>query len=106
MLDYRVTAEEAFLTYAASRTESRPWSLQGGQEGSTNYAQILREDGTIERHHMCTTVPAKRGEVIRLTTATGGGVGDARNRAREKVAQDLKNGFITEEQARKYYHYP
>lgn len=106
VLDYRVTAEQAFLTYAASRTESRPWGLDGGQAGSTNYAQILREDGTIERHHMCTTVPAKRGEVIRLTTATGGGVGAPSKRVRDKVARDLKNGFITEEQARKYYDYP
>jgi len=105
VLDYRVMADEAFLTYAASRTISRPWSLSGGQEGSNNYAQILRVDGSIERHHMCTAVRAVKGEVFRLVSATGGGVGDPRERERSLVAQDIKNGYITSEQAARDYGY-
>lgn len=105
VLDYRVTSEEAFLTYAASRTESKPWGMQGGLEGSNNYAQILRHDGSVERHHMCTTVKVMKGEVIRLTTGTGGGFGDPKNRPRDKVEKDIKNGFITEEQAEQHYGY-
>lgn len=103
VLDYCVLGEEAFITYAATRTESRPWAQKGGQEGSHNYLQILREDGSIERHHMCTAVRAKKGEVFRLTTATGGGYGDPRRRDRQKVLQDLKNGYITREQAERDY---
>ena len=106
VLDYRVTAEEAYLTYAASRTESKPWGMNGGLEGSNNYVQILRHDGSVERHHMCTTVKAAKGEVIRLMTGTGGGFGDPKQRSRDKVAQDIKNGFVTPEQAKKYYGYP
>jgi N-methylhydantoinase B len=105
VLDYQVTAEEAFLTYAASRTVSKPWGMNGGQEGSNNYAQILRHDGSTERYHMCTTVRAQKGEVIRLTTGTGGGFGDPAKRPREQVAMDIKNGYVTAEQARKYYHH-
>ena len=99
VLEYRVMGDEAFITYAASRTSSRPWAQQGGEEGSNNYLQILRTDGSIERHHMCTAVRAAKGDVLRLTTATGGGYGDPRLRDREKVAMDLKNGYITPEQA-------
>lgn len=105
VLDYRVTSEEAFLTYAASRTESKPWGMNGGLEGSNNYVQILRHDGSVERYHMCTTVKALKGEVIRLMTGTGGGFGDPKNRPHEKVARDIKNGFVTPEQAEKYYGY-
>ena len=103
VLDYRVVADEVFLTYAASRTISRPWSLHAGQEGSNNYAQILRADGSIERHHMCTTVRAAKGEVIRLVSATGGGVGDPHKRDRALVELDVKNGYITSEQAAEHY---
>lgn len=103
VLDYRVTSDEAFLTYAATRTESRPWSMNGGQEGSNNYAQIHRHDGSVERHHMCTTVPVKKDEVIRIFTASGGGVGDPKNRSKKKIQADIKNGYITEEQARVDY---
>ena len=34
VLDYRVTAEEAFVTYATSRSQVPPWGLNGGQHGS------------------------------------------------------------------------
>ena len=52
---------------------------------------------------MCTTVPTKRDEVIRIFTATGGGVGDPRKRDRAALLADIRNGFVTEEQAVKYY---
>ena len=103
VLDYKITSEEAFLTYAASRTISRPWGMNGGLEGTNNYALILREDGSEERHHMCTTVPVKKGEIIRLMTGTGGGYGDPANRPHEKVLDDIKNGYITKEQAKRDY---
>lgn len=105
VLDYRVVADEAYLTYAASRTESKPWGMNGGMDGTNNYAQILRNDGKIERHHMCTTVKGMKGEVFRLTTGTGGGFGDPKNRSRDKVEKDIKNGFISSEQAKKHYDY-
>lgn len=104
-LDYRILGEEVFLTYAASRTVSRPWSLAGGKEGSTNYALIIRSDGTEERHHMCTMVRAGKGDVIRVVSAAGGGFGNAANRPRARVEQDLKNGYITLAQARRDYGY-
>ncbi|NKB35984.1 MAG: hydantoinase B/oxoprolinase family protein [Gammaproteobacteria bacterium] len=103
VLDYRITSDEAYFTYAATRTESKPWSMQGGDEGSNNYAEIHRHDGDIERHHMCTTVPVKKDEVIRIFTGTGGGVGDPKKRPEESIKTDIKNGYITEEQARSDY---
>ena len=103
VLDYRVVVDEIALTYAASRTSSRPWGMKGGKEGSNNYAQILRNDGTVERHHMCTAVPVYKGEVIRLISATGGGYGDPASRAHESILSDLKNEYITTEQALRDY---
>lgn len=103
VLDYRVTSEEAFLTYAVSRSSARPWALDGGQEGSTNYAEIHRHDGTMDRHTMCTTVPVRKGEVIRIFSATGGGHGDPRARDRDAVRRDVRDGYITAEQARRDY---
>lgn len=103
VLDYRVTAEEAFLTYAASRSVVRPWALAGGQEGSNNYAEIHRADGSVERHTMCTTVAAKRDEVIRIYTATGGGFGSPSMRDRDALKRDIRNGFVTREQAQRDY---
>lgn len=105
VLDYEVTAEVAYLTYAASQTITKPWAMQGGQEGSNNYALILRKDGSEERYHMCTTVAVEKGEVIRLFTGTGGGFGKPSLRPDEKIAADIKNGYVTAAQAQRDYNY-
>lgn len=99
VLDYRVTSEEAFLTFSATRTSSRPWGANGGREGSTNEATILRADGSCERHTMVTALRVARGETIRVKTATGGGYGSPEDRDPAAVARDLRNAFITAEQA-------
>jgi N-methylhydantoinase B len=103
VLDYRVTAEEAYLTYSATRTTSRPWSMKGGQEGSCNRAEILRSDGSIETHSMITGARAIRGETFRLISASGGGYGDPRLRDRAKLEADVRDGYVTSEQAARDY---
>ncbi len=103
VIDYRVTAKEAYLTYGATRGETFPWGMDGGQPGSHNYALVIRADGLEERYNMCTMIPVRRGELIRIYTATGGGYGAPRKRARDKVAMDIKNGYITTEQAARHF---
>lgn len=105
VLDYRVTSPEVFLTYAASRTEARPWPVREGRTGSTNYAKILRRSGEEERYSMCTMVRAEKGDCIRLVSATGGGFGDPRDREGEAIARDIKNGYLTREQAASVFGY-
>ena len=99
VLEYRVTSPEVFLTYAASRTEARPWAVDGGRPGSTNYAQLERASGAVETYAMCTMVRVARGELIRLVSATGGGYGDPAQRSAEAVVRDVGNGYVTREQA-------
>ena len=105
VLDYRVTAGEAFLTVTYSRTSTAPWALQGGQPGSPNRGEIHRLDGTVERVTMATGVPVKRGELVRVVMGHGGGYGDARQRPRAQVERDLKNGYISLAQAERDYGY-
>jgi len=65
--------------------------------------RVYRHDGTIQSYDMCTRVRVEKGELIRLTTATGGGYGDPAARARADIVKDLKNGFITPAQAAEDY---
>ena len=105
VLDYRVTADEVFVTYATSRSSVPPWGLRGGQPGSLNHLQVVRADGSCTRYDMCTAVRVAKGDLIRLTTATGGGVGNPRQRSRESVERDLLNEYITADQAERDYGY-
>ena len=103
VLDYRVTADEAQLTYSATRTVSRPWGAANGHEGSCNRAQILRNDGSVETYSMVTGAKAVKGEIFRLISGTGGGYGDPKRRDRSKLLRDVRDGFVTHEQARRDY---
>jgi N-methylhydantoinase B len=103
VLDYRVTTKEAFLTYSATRTTSRPWALAGGREGSNNRAEILRKDGSVETYSMITGARAVEGETFRLVSATGGGYGDPAKRDPDRLRADIRDGYVTAEQARRDY---
>ena len=49
VLDYRVRSNGCFFTCAYTRNKHKPWPLAGGREGSPNYAEVIRADGSIER---------------------------------------------------------
>lgn len=103
VLEYRVRSNGCFFTCAYTRNKHKPWPLHGGREGSANYAQVIRTDGTVEEYAVVTALPVNEGDVIRIRTANGAGYGDPRRRARELVLEDLRNGFVTEEVARAVY---
>lgn len=103
VLDYRITAEEAFLTFSSTRTVSRPWAAAGGCEGSHNGAFILRADGSEEAHTMVTGLRVAKGETIRLLTATGGGYGPPAERPAAAIARDIRNGFVTADRAKEVF---
>ncbi len=104
ILDYRVVGEEALLTAVFSRSKYLPWGMNGGLEGSPNYVKILRNDGSEEVYNSTPeSLRIAKGEVIRLITAAGGGCGDPMARPKAKVLEDLKNEYITPEQAKRYF---
>jgi N-methylhydantoinase B len=51
----------------------------------------------------CARYPLKRGEVARLITGTGGGWGSPLERPVEMVIEDVRDGYITLEQAKRDY---
>jgi N-methylhydantoinase B len=103
VLDYKVRSDGCFFTCAYTRNRQLPWSLSGGREGSPNYAEVIRADGSVETHAVVTALTVNKGDVIRLHTATGGGFGDPRRRASEAVLDDLRNGYVDKETARTVY---
>jgi N-methylhydantoinase B len=103
LLDYRVRADDCFFTCAYTRDVHRPWALAGGVEGSSNYVEVIRADGAVERHAVVTALTVNEGDVIRIRTASGGGYGDPGERPRERVLDDLRNGYLSAERARSVY---
>jgi N-methylhydantoinase B len=103
VVDYRVRSNGCFLTCAYTRNKHRPWPLHGGRDGSTNYVEVIRQGGAVEEYAVVTALEVSEGDVIRIHTGNGGGYGDPRRRRQELVLDDLRNGYVTREQARSVY---
>jgi N-methylhydantoinase B len=101
--DYRITSEWAGVTATFGRHKFLPWGMQGGREGSRNYVELIHADGRTEVVGKCARHMLARGELARLHTGTGGGYGDPRRRPHELVLEDVRDGYVTAEQAARDY---
>jgi N-methylhydantoinase B len=102
-IDYRIKSDNAWLTVAYTRDKNPPWPLEGGQPGSPNHVLIRRANGETERHAVTSGLTLNTDDVIQVMTGTGAGWGEPKERPLELVREDLKNGYITLEQANRYY---
>ncbi len=103
VLEYEITAEFATLTGIFGRHVTPPWGLNGGGNGTCNKVEITRKDGTEEIHGRIAGVALQKGDLVRLITGTAGGYGDPLMRERAQVQADLKDGYITPDQAKTIY---
>jgi len=104
-IDYRIRSDNAWLSVAYTRSKFPPWPLEGGCEGSPNYILIVRSDGSTERYAVVSGLTLNTDDVIQIMTGTGAGWGDPLKRSIELIEDDIKNGYVTLEQANRFYNY-
>jgi N-methylhydantoinase B len=101
--EYRIYgARDAYGYGSIGRSDGRPWPLEGGQEGTSNYLEYVH-DGQVRRHGRVSRVALADGDLVRSVTGTGGGFGDPREREPERIAADVLDGYVTPEEAREVY---
>ena len=101
--DYEILADDAFVYGSMGRSETRPWGMDGGGEGSTNYIQVRTNGHANWRGARVSSTDVARGQVFSIVTGGGGGYGDPRARPAEAVAADVADGYISPEIARSDY---
>ena len=101
--DYRAAVDEITLTASFGRHKFVPWGAAGGHPGSRNEVRIFHADGREVVIGKCARYPLKRGEVARLVTGTGGGWGPPLERPVEAVIEDVRDGYVSLEQAEQDY---
>jgi N-methylhydantoinase B len=102
-LDYRILSRKAWISTFFGRGITPPWGIDGGGEGSCNFAEIIRTDGQNQRFSRANRVPLEQGDLLRLVTANGGGWGPAAERSVEAIRADIRAGYISLEQAWRDY---
>ena len=103
VLDYRVRSNGCFLTCAYTRNRHPPWAVAGGHTGSPNRVVVIRSTGEVEEHAVVTLLEVNEGDVIRIHTGSGGGCGNPRQRPRQLVLDDVRNGYLAAHLARARY---
>ena len=104
-LEYRILEQSGWLTAAYTRSKVQPWSLAGGQRGTLNRLRIRRVSGELEEVSSANALPLQKGDVVWIATANGAGYGDPKKRPKALICDDLRDGYISEHQARDIYGY-
>ena len=98
---YRFTAPSTGICIVY-KTKTKPWSIGGGGEGDNNH--IVLNPGT---DHEVTQGGSynllETGDVLVNNTGGGGGYGSALEREPERVAVDVRNGFVSVGAAEREY---
>lgn len=103
LIDYRIRSDASFLTCGYTRAVIPPWGLEQGMDGTPNYVEVTRSDGTQQRYAMASSISLDAGDLVRVRTGAGGGYGSPSDRTPQAVLDDLKNGYVDAETARTIY---
>lgn len=106
VLEYRIRTTDGFLTAGYTRSKIKPWALEGGSEGSGNFVDVIKADGSEERFSFVSGLPLTTDDVVRVVTSSGAGYGDPSLRHPDAVGRDIKNGLVTAERAKDVYGKP
>lgn len=85
------------------RWMTHPWGVNGGKAAGRSKRLLNRVSGTSELvASKCDRVKVTAGDVLVMDTWGGGGWGDPLQRPSHLVAEDARNGLITQEGAQEY----
>jgi N-methylhydantoinase B len=100
--DNRAVSDELFLRATFGRYKFAPWGVAGGRDGSRNEVRIYSAEGEETVLGKCARYRLD-GALARLVTGTGGGWGDPRERSVEDVLADVRDVYVSVEQAARDY---
>jgi N-methylhydantoinase B len=100
---YRLV-QDAEMVVAFERSKLAPWGLFGGGSAQVGYATVT-QPGTNETRKMFkgTAVPLAAGAIVEFYSAGGGGRWPAWERPIARVVEDVRQGYVTADGARRDY---
>ena len=102
--EYCLLGAEALWSVRSDRHVYRPWGVLGGADGAPGRHMI--QVGTPHERQVPSRFgghPMRGGDRVIVQTNGGGGYGDPRRRDRERVRQDVHNGYVSAAAAAELY---
>jgi N-methylhydantoinase B len=105
--------DEITVSQMTDRHELQPWGLTGGKDGQSG-ATLYQKSGSAEWQTVVqafnkrssskfSNITVRKGDRMKLVMPGGGGYGEPRERSRELIEEDLREGYVTEAAANTDY---
>ena len=93
---WRIDSQAATFTGQMDRFRFRPFGLDGGEPGAAGHLELVREGQVQALHSKISNMPLRKGDVIRLVTSGGGGLGPPGERRASSRRRDREQGYSME----------
>lgn len=104
-VDYRVLSDTATVSASLSRFRFEPPGLFGGGNGMRSALMLNLGTPEEENRPIVGGIEVQSGRVISHQCGGGGGYGDPKERDKARIRDDLADGYVTPEAARREYGY-
>ncbi|MDP6805331.1 MAG: hydantoinase B/oxoprolinase family protein [Rhodospirillales bacterium] len=95
--------QDLFFNSQFQRTRMPPWGLAGGHEAAPNEAFVVEQDGGKRNVVQVSDHRVSPSELVVMRTGGGGGFGAPHERAADRVAEDVRRGYVSVEAAKAAY---
>jgi N-methylhydantoinase B len=103
--DIELLNARAVFSHLGDRHVFEPYGIFGGKPGALAES-ILNPDGNGERLHSKETREIKQGDVLSFRLSGAGGYGPPEKRDRTAIANDIADGYVSTDAARRDYGWP
>lgn len=101
--EIRTLAERTTVSIGADRRRFTPWGFETPHRARGAHCYVTADDGTERELPTKVVTVLERGDRLRIETPGGGGWGDPASRHRQAVNDDVAEGLVSPERARKVY---
>ncbi len=102
--EYEILNDDTYTYCNIGRSIAKPWGINEGNEGTNNF-MIISSKGKEKRVTRIPSTKLNKGDILKIVTGSGGGFGNPKKRKRERIIEDVENGFISKETAKKIYNF-
>ncbi|MGO8800824.1 MAG: hydantoinase B/oxoprolinase family protein [Roseiarcus sp.] len=94
---------EMTVAYVSDGNHNPAKGVRGGLSGAPSSQFLKRSDGALEAMPGCAEVVVRPGEAMVSISCGGGGYGSPRERAPERVVEDVREGWVSRARAASVY---
>lgn len=92
---WRIDSDTATFTAQMDRFRFRPFGLHGGEAGKRGHLTLTRNGEETELHSKVSNMRLSKGDIVRLVTSGGGGLGAPSERSNDASAADQTGGYAS-----------